>query len=113
MIIKIKNIRKWRVKVDDLTWTIQRHRPKNSPPNNWENKYYCTTLESLIDTLVDLNIDPSKIDNLKTLNSTASKLKRSLRALIQDLFEKTEGKTLESKEITGKKKKRKRTKKKK
>jgi hypothetical protein len=92
VIIKIKGIRKWRVSYDELNWIIQKRHPKNAPPNDWKNKYYCTSLDSLIDTLVDLNVDPSKIDNLKALSTHVSKLKRNLRGLIQDLFEKTGGK---------------------
>lgn len=111
MIFKIKGIRKWRVTNDDLAWIIQKKIPGRKPPNDWVNKYWCNSLESLMDTLVDLTIPPEKITDFKGMSTHASKIKRNLRGLIQDLFAKTGGKLPYEREIIEEKKPKKRSKK--
>ena len=111
MILKIKGVRKYRITYDDLCWVIQMRMPNQKPPNDWVNKYWCTTLESLFTTLVKIGIDPTKITNIKKASAHVATLERNLKALIQELFDKTEGKIPETKKKALAKKTRKRKKK--
>jgi len=104
MIIKIKGIKKWRVSHDDMCWIVQERMPNQKPPNDWRNRYWCTTLESLFKTLVNVGIDPAKITNIKAAGTHVATLKRNLLEAIQELFDKTGGKIPETKKTKAVKK---------
>jgi len=99
MIINIKGIRKWRITHDELSWVIQERIPNHQPPNDWKNRYWLSSLDSLITTLVDLNIDPSKLTDLRKASYHINTLKRNLLDAIQEIFDKTGGKIPETERI--------------
>jgi hypothetical protein len=100
MILKIKNIRKWRVSKDELNWIIQEHKPQNKPPKNWVNRFYYQELENLFKGLLDLGINEKNLTDFRGILDRQREIYAGIRSLEQNLAKELGVKRVQVPEIT-------------
>jgi hypothetical protein len=84
-VLKIKGVRKWRVTFDDSNWIIQKRRPKNKPPNDWENKFYFSSFGNLVKHLFELEIKSDKLSDFKRMSAHLNEIQESTAHAIQEM----------------------------
>lgn len=85
--MEIKGIRKWRISHDDLNWIIQQKKKGRQPPNDWVNKYYFTSLEGCLLTLLKLGVAEEKLTDFNRIVSAYNKKSKLIVDAIRSLGE--------------------------
>ena len=85
--LKIKGIKKWRIAYDDSNWIIQQKMSGRKPPNDWVNKYYFTSLEGCLCTLLKLGVAEEKLTDFNSIVSAYNKKSKLILDAIRTLGE--------------------------
>ena len=85
--LEIKGIKKYRVAYDESNWIIQQKKKNRKPPNDWENRFYFSTLEGLFPALLKLGVAEEKLSDFKAIVNTYNKKSQLILDAIRTLGE--------------------------